>query len=111
MVAIGTNVPGRTHPTLVKEAKGFSVVVAVVAVVAAFFIGADYLRHWSTFAHKKGASCWFFVASCFQQARKGAWPGRQKHPLKPSRWRASVRMGRGWEDPKESFLRKTEKKL
>jgi hypothetical protein len=48
MVAMGTKVPGRTHPTLVKEAKGFSVVVAVVA---AFFIGADYLIRWATFAH------------------------------------------------------------
>ncbi len=54
-----------------KEPKGFSVVVAVVAVVAAFFIGADYLRHWATFGHKKGASCWFLVASCFPEARKG----------------------------------------
>ena len=34
-----------------KEAKGFSVVVAVVAVVAAFFIGADYLIRWATFDH------------------------------------------------------------
>ena len=45
MVAIGTKVPGRTHPTFVNEANGCSVVVAGVAVVAAFFIGADYLRH------------------------------------------------------------------
>ena len=34
MVAIGTKVPGRTHPTFVNEANGCSVVVAVVAVVA-----------------------------------------------------------------------------
>ena len=33
MVAIGTKVPGRIHPTLVKEAKGCSVVAAVVTVV------------------------------------------------------------------------------
>jgi hypothetical protein len=31
MVAMGTKVPGRTHPTLVKEAKGCSVVVTGVA--------------------------------------------------------------------------------
>jgi hypothetical protein len=31
MVAMGTKVPGRTHPTLVNEAKGCSVVVAGVA--------------------------------------------------------------------------------
>jgi hypothetical protein len=47
---MGTKVPGRTHPTLVKEAKGFSVVVAVVVVVV-IFIGAAYLRRWATFAH------------------------------------------------------------
>jgi hypothetical protein len=34
MVAIGTKVPGRTHPTFVNEANGCSVVVAGVAVVA-----------------------------------------------------------------------------
>jgi citrate lyase synthetase len=44
---MGTKVPGRTHPTLVKEAKGFSVVVVVVVI----FIGADYLIRWATFGH------------------------------------------------------------
>jgi len=43
IVAMGTKVPVRGQ-SVEKEAKGFSVVVAVVAVVAAFFIGADYLR-------------------------------------------------------------------